>query len=131
MRVEPQGAEKYFKQARKYLTEMAKADRKFKVVTEQDLLRHCRGWLGASTGPAQVAEVAARAHLGPTVESAPTILAPADDAGSWSVDVDGRSLSIAVSVGREVPSIACQTPGGLPAKPAREFRFDVHEEARS
>ena len=31
----------------------------------------------------------------------------------WEVDVD---------VGRAVPTIACGEPGGLPAKPGREYR---------
>lgn len=37
--VEPQGAEKYYKRARKYLREMVKIDRTYRVVKEKDLQR--------------------------------------------------------------------------------------------
>ncbi len=84
----------------------------------------CRGWWGADTGFAQTAEVAVFA------------------AGSWSDaerdrvietgNVGDRSAEVTVIVGeqrhrvdveitRDVPTISCSAPGGLPAKVGREY----------
>jgi len=93
------------------------------------LAQRCRGWWGAETGAAQVAERAVFAREGwafngqdrsVAVEPTPgegqngetTLVTISSPLGTWLVEV---------VEGRAVPSIACRQPGGLPAKPAREY----------
>ncbi len=91
------------------------------------LAPRCRGWWGAARGAAQVAERAVFAEMGwgfdevdrtveplssPSDPAAPTTFVVRSSMGVWHV---------AVRVGREVPTISCGAPGGLPAKPGREF----------
>lgn len=94
--------------------------------TVSELAPTCRGWWGADGGPAQVAERAVLAARGWSlddrdrrvdVEERPdgSILATvsvADESERWEVEL---------AEGRTVPTIACRQPGGLPAKPAREY----------
>ena len=55
---------------------------------------------------------------------------PPDDAGNangssphlCTVSTADRSWIVAVTVGREVPTIACRQPGGLPVKAGVEYR---------
>jgi len=97
----------------------------------------CRGWWGAATGPAQVAECAVFARTGWTWETAPreaTVVAHDDVNNISTVEVaagsrgpDGKAVAswlVEVAIGREVPSIACRAPGGLPAKPGVEYRVE-------
>ena len=94
---------------------------------EGSLIDRCRGWWGADTGSAQIAERAVFAELG------------------WSLDAQARSVEVATAgdtaaettcvvttathrwtveleLGREVPTIACRAQGGLPTKMAQEYR---------
>ncbi|MDH3295128.1 MAG: hypothetical protein OER95_12490 [Acidimicrobiia bacterium] len=96
------------------------------------LAQYCRGWWGADPGPAQVAERAVWAEVGfpldavsrTCVEVEPMTYrietTPAGSAhsarDSWTVDVE---------LVREVPTVACRKPGGLPAKVGREYRAAV------
>jgi hypothetical protein len=97
------------------------------------LAGRCRGWTGAPTGYAQMAERAVFADIGWPLDLARreiTVLDPASDAspGTATVQVratwpDGLAATYEVDVAtvREVPTIACREPGGLPAKPGREY----------
>lgn len=80
----------------------------------------CRGWWGASAGPGQVAERAVFAEVGWAVRTR-TVAVTTNDDGSRSVDVevDGATWNVVVEPGREVPTIACEAPGGQPVKPGR------------
>lgn len=95
----------------------------------------CRGWWGAPTGPAQIAERAVLAEVGwPLEDMARQVrLVPSGD--GWDVEIvaaeDGRAWTVSVEAGRTVPTIACRALGGLPAKPATEFRVtDIWETSR-
>ncbi|MEM7288173.1 MAG: sucrase ferredoxin [Actinomycetota bacterium] len=89
----------------------------------------CRGWWGADTGPAQVAERALLLEEGWTWEQAPRtaeVIGEADGVVTVQVTAgeDGLRTWIAeVRAGREVPTIACRAPGGLPAKPGVEWEL--------
>lgn len=89
------------------------------------MVPRCRGWWGASTGPAQIAERAVFARVGwPLEDMARKVrLRPSGD--GWDVEIvaaeAGRAWTVSVEVGRTVPTIACRALGGLPAKPATEF----------
>ena len=89
------------------------------------LVGHCRGWWGADTGPAQMAERAVFAELGWSLNGADrTVDVRAGDGAEsevCTVTTDDGSWQIEVAVGREVPTIACRQPGGQPAKPGREY----------
>ena len=93
-------------------------------VTEVDgIARHCRGWWGAPTGRAQVAERAVFDLLGfggdlleRTVE-----VGVDGDPDLVSVTAGERSWTVRVEQGREVPTISCSVPGGEPIKPGREW----------
>lgn len=88
-----------------------------------DIGERCRGWWGASTGPAQIAERAIFAQEGPSFDTRVRDVAVDETDSGWSCNVsDGqKSWSVQVEPGRAIPTIACREPGGLPAKPAREF----------
>lgn len=98
--------------------------------TAEDLDRRCRGWLGAPAGAGQVAEIAARVTCGtergtdpaasPTIES---------DGDRWTVGIGDTTVVVEVRAGRSVPTIACESPGGLPAKTATEYEWSVVEPA--
>ncbi|MEL7157225.1 MAG: sucrase ferredoxin [Actinomycetota bacterium] len=92
----------------------------------------CRGWWGAETGPAQVAERAVWAELGweaneadRTVEIGPPPTPPSAgtdrDRFDAVVTVADETWAVELAAGRTVPTIACRQPGGLPAKEAREY----------
>ena len=83
-----------------------------------------RGWWGAPTGPAQIAERAVFAELGFDLDtSGRSIDVIADDGGAYLVTVvlSDRAFEVRVGLGREVPTIRCDAPGGLPAKPGHEW----------
>lgn len=97
-----------------------------------ELSRFCRGWWGAQRGAAQVAERAVFAEVGWILNaqhrSVEISVEPVEDDPSkqqqWQVSVGEQRWEVAISVGRDVPTIACHSPGGLPAKPAVEYRVD-------
>lgn len=93
---------------------------------------HCRGWWGAPTGPAQIAERAVFAELGFAVDSQARVLEVAETASGSevSVTVDGATYDVLVTPGREVPTIACEAPGGQPVKPGREWLVAAGPERR-
>lgn len=64
--------------------------------------RCCRGWSGVTPGPTQMAERAVMAEI--------------DD---WSFDLSARRVEIVA--GRKLAVMTCGAPGGLPAKPGREW----------
>ncbi|MFN3215723.1 MAG: sucrase ferredoxin [Acidimicrobiales bacterium] len=98
-----------------------------------ELAERCRGWTGASTGFAQVAERAVFADAGWSLDEASreiTVLDSARDASPGTATVQVRATwpdgaiaiyEVGVATVREVPTIACREPGGLPAKPGREY----------
>lgn len=98
--------------------------------TAEDLAMLCRGWLGASRGPAQVAELAVRASLAAPFEHAPVVApvaANGDEPVNWTVTAGDQQWVVNVQVGRHVPSIACESPGGQPSKAAAEYVAEIVE----
>lgn len=95
------------------------------------LADRCRGWWGVETGGAQVAERAVWARFGWDWPGGSVAEVRAvDGVVTYAVtgrttDGTARSFEVDVAIGREVPSITCRAPGGLPAKPGREFH--VHD----
>ncbi len=99
----------------------------------------CRGWIGAPLGAGQAAE---RAVFGlvswdldsmeRTVEVSAASPVAAGDAAplAWQVEVTAahRVWSVGVAIAREVPTVSCEMPGGLPSKPGREFVVTSIEE---
>ena len=85
----------------------------------------CRGWWGAPTGPPQVAERAVFGHVGWPLEDMAREIRFRSNGTSWDVEVSAaeaeRTWTVSVAASRTVPTIACRTLGGLPAKPATEF----------
>jgi len=95
----------------------------------------CRGWWGAPTGPAQVAERAVFAQVGWPLEDMARQVRFRPSGDRWNVEIvaaeAGRAWTVSVEAGRTVPTIACRALGGLPAKPATEFRVtDIWETSR-
>ena len=93
-----------------------------------DVLNRCRGWWGADTGPAQVAERAILAEIGwlldeteRTVTVIPGLSAGDDEPIAVSVQAGADTWDVHLRQGRTVPTIKCRAPGGLPAKAAREY----------
>jgi len=80
----------------------------------------CRGWWGAPTGPAQVAERAVFAEHGFDVDELERSVVVGEE-GRVVVTAGGRAFEVVVALGREVPTIACSAPGGQPVKPGREW----------
>lgn len=91
------------------------------------LAARCRGWWGAEVGPAQVAEREVFAATGWVWETAPRraeVVAADGDVTTVRVTAgDGNLASWLVRVAptRDVPTISCRAPGGLPAKPGVEY----------
>lgn len=84
---------------------------------------HCRGWWGAPTGPAQIAERAVFALLGFELDHRPRSVNVSNGPRGTdvAVQVDDEIFDVRVELGREVPTIACGATGGQPAKPGREW----------
>lgn len=96
------------------------------AVTSDDLATRCRGWWGVSRGEQQVAEIAARIDHGESLTHAPEISVLADAApGTHRVSSGDRSWTVQVAVARHVPTIACETPGGLPIKQTVEYTWTI------
>lgn len=89
----------------------------------------CRGWWGAESGAAQVAERGVFASQGWGWDAVPRTVEVLDiSAGVTTVRVatrDGshRAWMATVRVLREVPTIACRVPGGLPVKLGIEYEL--------
>lgn len=102
---------------------------------DDELISRCRGWWGADTGPAQMAERAVFAHHGWDLENTERSVDQGglvDGAFEMLVTVGGgQRFSVEVGVARNVPSIACREPGGLPAKPSVEYQIKRLEPVRS
>jgi hypothetical protein len=99
------------------------------AATPDDYRHHARGWWGAKVGPAQVAECAVRSELAdqPFVEPQvkPVNGAEGRAATQFAVTVEELSWLVDVRVERNIPTIACESPGGLPVKPGREFAWSI------
>ena len=83
----------------------------------------CRGWMGTD-GVGQVAERAVFAFIDDwSVDDVPRSVHTEAEGDGWdcTVELAGRSFAVRVEAGRSVPTIACRAPGGLPAKPGREY----------
>lgn len=83
----------------------------------------CRGWWGAATGPAQVAERAVFASIGFELDSMArsTAIVGGENPARVHVAVEDKSYEVVIESGREIPTIMCGAPGGLPVKPGREW----------
>ena len=87
-----------------------------------------RGWWGVPTGPAQIAERELFAELGWALdrfERTVTVVDDPDGRYRVRVEVDESGVApreVVIEVGRAVPAIACDKPGGVPAKPRHEWR---------
>lgn len=92
-----------------------------------DVTDRCRGWWGASTGPAQMAERAVFATAGPTFDEQERQVEVVEDGAGWMCTVTSgdRTWQVQIEVGRIVPTIKCRELGGLPAKPGREFKVSA------
>jgi hypothetical protein len=97
--------------------------------TAVDFAKHARGWWGAKVGAAQVAECAVRVERPDLaqVEAQLELLHALDGqtVTQFVVTLGDTSWQVEVRVEREIPSIACEAPGGLPAKPSREFAWSI------
>ena len=85
----------------------------------------CRGWIGTSPGPAQIAERAVMGQVDDwSLDSMPRTTSAVDhgDHTAVAVTAGDRTWHVEVEPGRAVPTIACGEPGGLPAKPGTEWR---------
>ena len=93
------------------------------------LVDRCRGWWGSAKGPEQMAERQLLAAEGWTWEAAPRSTEIIDERdGIWIIRVTAgegvpRSWLARVGLNRELPTIACNQPGGQPAKPGIEYRL--------
>jgi hypothetical protein len=94
-------------------------------VEPREVLHRCRGWLGAPTGPGQVAEIALAREVNDwAYDQQPRTVTVTDrDERSARVVIDAleQQFEFDLRVRRVVPTIACGEPGGLPAKPAVEW----------
>lgn len=91
--------------------------------TGVDISAQCRGWWGADTGPAQMAERAVWVESEGASGYADRRVEVRERGDEWdcTVTVDDVTWMVTVTPGRQIPSIACREPGGLPAKPGREY----------
>ncbi len=86
-----------------------------------DLAQRCRGWWGADPGAPQAAEVAVFERLGWAAR--PTGVS--GESSPYVVDLADRSVQVRVEAARTVPTIACRSRGGVPAKRATEYAARV------
>ena len=94
------------------------------------LARQCRGWWGAPSGPAQVAERALFAKFGWGFDAEHRVVHIDTTADGWIVKVATRSSEWLVEVpqGREIPTVSCRAAGGLPAKASFEYEIQALSE---
>jgi len=87
--------------------------------------RYCRGWSGVTPGPTQMAERAVMAEVDDwSFDLTPRkveIVASNDAAVTCDVVTPGDTWRVVILAGRELAVITCGAPGGLPAKPGREW----------
>ncbi len=91
--------------------------------TATDTAPQCRGWWGAPTGRAQMAERAVFEQLGfvaDQLERTVTV-GVGEDPNLVDVVAGDRRWLVRVEPGRDVPTISCEMPGGEPVKPGREW----------
>lgn len=92
-----------------------------------DLQQKCRGWIGAKGGAAQAGERAVFAVADWQWDTTPRLVDATpqpDESQMWDVSVrttPEQAWVAQVGIGRELPTISCSQPGGLPAKPGREY----------
>lgn len=88
-----------------------------------DVGKHCRGWWGAPTGRAQVAERVVFERLGFDADGFERSVQVGvdDDPDLVQVTAGDQTWLVRVELGREVPTISCEMPGGQPVKPGREW----------
>ena len=76
-------------------------------------------------GPAQVAERAVFAAQGWGFDQARRQVTTDDESNGgpigFTIVTEEATWEVRVAEGRAVPTIACRQPGGLPAKPGREY----------
>jgi len=92
------------------------------------LASYCRGWWGADKGPAQVAERAVFAKVGFAADRmARSVVEAGPDTYTVTVGLETGPVSwtVDLSLLREVPTIACRAPGGLPTKTGREYEATI------
>lgn len=96
------------------------------------LAERCRGWWGAAPGAAQFAERALLGIHGWAIDEAGRSIQKleADELGAglerFRIKVEGATpvtYVADVAVARELPTIACHTPGGQPYKRAYEYEL--------
>lgn len=104
-----------------YLTEGDAQKISDRSVPTSELASKCRGWWGAATGAAQVAEIAVWSDVGWAWDDANDRHVRVGDSGLVQVTGLGRRWEVEVVKGRQVPSIACNKPGGQPTKPGQEW----------
>ncbi|HAF69611.1 MAG TPA: hypothetical protein DCX77_03345 [Acidimicrobiaceae bacterium] len=87
------------------------------------LSSQCRGWWGAPSGPGQVAERAVFQELGWDLDTLPRDITVTPSEAGWTVNLSValQEWSVDVLQGREIPTIACRSNGGLPAKANYEY----------
>jgi hypothetical protein len=87
------------------------------------LSSQCRGWWGAPSGPGQVAERAVFQQMGWDLDTLPRDVTVTPSKAGWTVNllVALNEWSVEVLRGREIPTIACRSNGGLPAKSNYEY----------
>jgi len=98
------------------------------TTTSQDHLTHGRGWWGAKVGPMQAAEIAVRAASTNGSFEAPEIgvvEGQDESTNTFAIQNDSGSWHVGVHVARQVPTVSCESPGGLPVKPGREFGWSI------
>lgn len=111
--------------------------------TADDFASMCRGSLTVTKGSAQVAELAARIHWGSEPDEPFTVvpipaasesLSIASPTTQWLVrgadtETSGGELAVQVRPGREIPTIACESPGGLPVKVTADYQWKIGDDA--
>ena len=89
------------------------------------LSQYCRGWWGADVGPAQIAERAAWAASGFSFDDLVRSCREVEPM-VYEVEIEGQPpIKVDVELVREMPTIACRKPGGLPTKIGREYRAEI------
>lgn len=90
----------------------------------------CRGWIGAPAGPGQVAERAVFEAVDSwEFDRTPRTITVVEHETGFTVEVATAEGAWEVEVvpGRDVPTIACGAPGGLPTKPGSEWLVESCE----
>jgi hypothetical protein len=97
-------------------------------VAPSEVVEQCRGWWGAAGGAAQAAEVEVFGTQPWIWDDRIRAVSVIDDLAI--VESEGEAWTVAVSVERMVPTIACRADGGLPAKVAPEYDASILEHRR-